>query len=279
MARPLRYAAADFGPLSENARHKFAAQFALQLYDANAVYSLIPKNGCSTLRYALGRANGILSGPEHLDWIHENTHTFAADLRGLTTAAYSFVILRCPFRRLASAFLDKIVGRYPPFWRLFPQKDGAQNPNQITFRDTVAAICAPGGVRRDVHWRPQSDFLVYRDYDDWFRLEDFGTMQDTLDRKIGLDLADTRNMLGHDQSHHSAAPPGTYADTPLLELQNMRANGQVPDYRMLYDTECAGRVAKAYACDISLYAAQFGTSGLLFPNLVSKILAHQESSQ
>lgn len=277
MARLLRYAATSAGPLTENRAHGFAARFALAIYEPRAIYSLIPKNGCSTLRYALARTNGAIAGPDHIDWIHENTHSFAADLRDLATAAYSFVILRCPFRRLASAFLDKIVGRYPPFWRLFSQTD-TPDPEAVTFRQMVERLTRPGGLRTDVHWRPQADFLVYQDYDDWFRLEDMSQAQATLKAKIGLDLVDTRPLLGHDQTRYAPAQGGPFTDTTLAELHALRRAGRAPDYRQLYDTATATQVARAYAEDIALYAGRFGVSELMFPNLAGKVLVHQESS-
>ena len=75
--RLLRYASADIWALSQNAAHQGAARYALSLYALDAVYSFIPKNACSTLRYSLALANGVLSGPEQFNWIHTNNPTFA----------------------------------------------------------------------------------------------------------------------------------------------------------------------------------------------------------
>lgn len=279
MNRLLRYAAASNGPLADNRQHQFAAQFALEIFEPRAIYSLIPKNACSTLRFALSRANGAISNLDQINWIHENTHTFRAGLRELATATYTFVVLRCPFRRLASAFLDKIVGRYPPFWRAFPQSREQVDPGRITFRDFTNRICAPGGVGTDVHWRRQTDFLVYQDYDDWFCLKDFAKARNTLKNRIGLDITDTRPALTHDQTRGAATHTGPLADLPITDLAALQQAGSAPDYKMLFDTQIAERVARTYAEDIALYADRFGTRGLLFPKLASTALALQETSQ
>ncbi|WP_108258919.1 sulfotransferase family 2 domain-containing protein [Mangrovicoccus ximenensis] len=172
MSRSLRYAAGTFRPLAENLAHGFAAEHALEFYAAQAVYSFIPKNACSTLRFALARANGAVSSPVEIDWIHHNNYAFRADQRSLQQAGFTFVVLRCPFRRLVSVFLDKIVNRYHNFWAAFPQEDGPVIPGDVTFRIFVDRL-ARSKLSADIHWRPQVDFLVYEDYDLWMPLEQF----------------------------------------------------------------------------------------------------------
>jgi hypothetical protein len=107
--RRLRYPKSSNVALARNAAHQFASRHALSIYGARAIYSFIPKNGCSTLRYTVARANGCIDGPSDINWIHSNNLSFSATLRELLTAQYTFVVLRCPYSRLASVFLDKIV--------------------------------------------------------------------------------------------------------------------------------------------------------------------------
>lgn len=121
----LRYARGEEVALSQNGAHGFAAQHALVHYTSGAVYSFIPKNACSTMRYSMAIANNCISGPEDWTWIHKNNGTFVATLPELVRAPYSFVILRCPHARLASVFLDKIVDRTPELWQLYRKmRDG-----------------------------------------------------------------------------------------------------------------------------------------------------------
>ncbi|MBE3639708.1 sulfotransferase family 2 domain-containing protein [Mangrovicoccus algicola] len=264
MSRSLRYAAGTFRPIAENLTHGFAAEHALEFYKARAVYSFIPKNACSTLRFALARANGALSSPVQIDWIHHNNYTFRADQRSLQQAEFTFVVLRCPFRRLVSVFLDKIVNRYHNFWFAFPQEDGPIIPGNVTFRMFVERL-ARNKLSADIHWRPQIDFLVYEGYDRWIALERFPEALPELSERLGLEILDTRALLRHDTSRFAPAPAGRYADTPIRELEAMQAEGIAPRGDQLFDDGLAGIVAHLYHADLELYVAQFGTDSVLFP--------------
>src|SRR5918999_530628 len=117
--RTLRYAGASTKPLAQNIQHAWAQQYALKVYRANAIYSFIPKNACSTMRLSLALANGCIKSAAEFNWIHHNNPTFRATLQDLAIADYTFVILRCPYARLASCFLDKFVGKYPVAWQFY----------------------------------------------------------------------------------------------------------------------------------------------------------------
>jgi len=81
----------------------------MMIYQSNALYSYIPKNACSTLRFSVAKANGCISSLEQGHWIHANNTVFNATLAEAIKASYTFVILRCPYRRLASAYLDEFL--------------------------------------------------------------------------------------------------------------------------------------------------------------------------
>ena len=95
--------------LDANKRHIFAARHALAIYSRKAICTYIPKNACSSLRYSIALMNGLIEGPEDIDWNQSNNKTFCASLAEILTAEYTFVVVRCPFARLASAFLDKAI--------------------------------------------------------------------------------------------------------------------------------------------------------------------------
>jgi hypothetical protein len=111
--RLLRFARRNTAALSGNGAHQFALSHAMCIYQPAAIYSFIPKNACSTLRFSVALANGCVSGESDVNWIHENNETFKPTLAELVRANYSFVVLRDPFRRVASCFLDKFVDKRP----------------------------------------------------------------------------------------------------------------------------------------------------------------------
>jgi len=267
--RLLRHARGDIAPLARNKAHRFAADHALAVYGSGAVYSFVPKNACSTLRLSLAIANGAIAGPQDWTWIHHNNATFRADLRDLARARFTFVVLRCPHARLASVFLDKIVGRRPEFWTLHRLHHDRPDPETLTFRDFVTLLETGKSLKADIHWRPQADFLVYEDYDAWIALEDFAAAVPLLTARAGLTIADARPLTGHGTDRLDSVS-GDFADTPLWQLAEMRRAGRVPNHGALYDPGLAARVAALYQADMRIYAARFGRGGLLFPGTLQE---------
>lgn len=257
--RLLRFARKSFEPLVSNTAHQHAARYALCLYGANAVYSFIPKNACSTMRYSFALANGAITEPDEFYWIHHNNETFRASLRDLATAAYSFVILRDPYLRLASCFLDKLVGSEPVVWNFHQATKYRIAPERLSFRDFVSALKPI--LRANEHWRPQTDFLVYEQYDDYFCVEDFAAAERRLRERIGLDVKDARGLTRHGADQFTALEDGTcHADTPAHEIAAMKRGGKLPAARQLYDPALAEQVTTLYAGDIWLYQRNIGRS-------------------
>ena len=267
MAHPrlLRHAASSRKTLAANADHGFAAGYALCHYGAGAVYSFIPKNACSTLRLSLAIANGAIEGPEDWIWIHANNPTFRADLRDLATAEFTFTFLRCPHARLASVFLDKIVGRRPEYWLLDRELGETIDPGTFSFRDFVAAVTADDErLELNEHWRRQVDFLVYADYDAWYAVEQMGAARADLAARIGFDLVDARGLTRHGTDRFELID-GDFADTSLDALADLQRQGRAPTHAALYDAALVEQVAQAYAEDLALYRERIGAAGLSFP--------------
>lgn len=254
--------------LASNAAHGFAARHALVHYASGTVYSFIPKNGCSTLRYSLARANNCIADPEDWVWIHPNNATFAATLPELVTAPRSFVVLRCPHARLASVFLDKIVDKTPELWQLYRLTGDGFDPDMLTFRDFVAHLSEDDHLKANIHWRPQSDFLVYETYSHVFALEAFATAVRTLQQDIGFKVFDARKLTGHGTDAVTLLKEGAFCDTPLWELAEMKRRGTLPAHAQLYDTDLARETAEIYADDMTLYAEYLDAGHLTFPGLL-----------
>ncbi|MAU94899.1 sulfotransferase family 2 domain-containing protein [Marinibacterium profundimaris] len=264
--RLLRYAAAHRRTLATNPDHGFAADYALCHYRAGAVYSFIPKNACSTLRLSLAIANGAIAGPEDWTWIHANNPTFRAALRDLATADFTFTVLRCPHARLASVFLDKIVGRSPEYWLLFRETGETIDPKRFSFRDFVGLVSADDDWQQlNEHWRPQVDFLVYAEYDAWYAVERMAEARDDLAARIGFDLVDARGLTRHGTDRFDLIE-GDYADTSMAELAALQEAGRAPSHAALYDDALVGAVARAWACDLALYRDRIGAATLTFPD-------------
>lgn len=265
MRRRLRHAADSYNSLmSGNQRHLFAMRHALRFYRQRAIYSFIPKNACSTLRVTLAIENGCIDGPADHAWIHANNATFAASLESLLTAEFTFVVLRCPYARLASAYLDKLVGRDRPLWDLIAASGHAFEPDELNFAQFVGLLKNPAILRSDIHWRPQADFLVYRDYDAWYAMEAFGAAEADLKRRLGVTVVDARPLTKHGRERFETVADRNYAKAGPHHILAMKRQGRCPAPAALYTPDLQAAVASLYAEDLALYREQFGDGGLLF---------------
>lgn len=265
----LRYARQEDVALSQNAAHGFAAHYALVHYPSGAIYSFIPKNACSTLRYSMAIANNCIAGPGDWTWIHLNNGTFSAQLPELVRAPFSFVVLRCPHARLASVFLDKIVDKTPELWQLYRLTRDGFDPDLLTFRDFVTLLDEDEMLQVNIHWRPQTDFLVYEDYSRVFALERFREAIPELRAQIGFEVQDARAITGHGTDRVEMIRKGCFADTTLAELAALKRAGRLPAHAQLYDDGLARKVAGLYADDMALYAAHLDAKLLSFPDFLS----------
>ncbi len=211
------------------------------------------------MRLSLAIANGCIADGSDIEWIHTNNDTFSAGLNDLIRATYTFVILRNPFLRLASCFLDKIVGQSRPALRLRELVAPDLNLDQITFDDFVHFL-SDAAVRADnMHWRPQVNFLVYACYDDYFSIENFPAAVETIRARAGLEVVDARPLTAHGIERYRLLPADIdHSRTPVQEITRLKRLGDCPDPRSLFTHETIDLVGSLYADDIRLYLDKIG---------------------
>ncbi|WP_341938850.1 sulfotransferase family 2 domain-containing protein [Marinimicrobium sp. C2-29] len=249
----LRYASDTNSPLQSNQRHQFAQSHALSLYRSRAIYSFIPKNACSTLRYSLAIHNGCLERGGDINWIHANNGTFRTDLAAAITAEYTFVVLRCPLRRLASVFLDKFVGKDGPAWLFYEMTGRAVSLDDVTFRYFVESLSSNNVLGGEIHWKPQVDFLLYKEYTDVFSVERFSEAVNILNEKLNFEVHDARPLTRHGLDQYTSITEGTWADVPIKELYQLKVNGQIPAPECMYSARLYKSVCSIYSQDVELY--------------------------
>jgi hypothetical protein len=265
--RFLKYAADTHEPLlAKNPRHMYAHRHAIHIYDSNAIYSMIPKNACSTLRLSIAVANGAIRGPQDAGWIHLNNKTFDPALADLMRADYTFVILRCPFARLASCFLDKFVGETPETGKYNKALANPVDLDRLSFRSFCLSLGEGDMLTANIHWAPQTRFLVFDKYDDYFCVERFDVASKTLGRKIGLKIVDARPATRHGIDGLKRLPPAEkFSDVAIRKLRELRAGGETPDPVSLYDAALTEFVGRTYAEDVTLYRNLFPGLSLFGP--------------
>ena len=255
-ARLLRNARLESSTVGQNKLYAFSLEHSLSIYPLDAVYTFIPKNACSTLRYSIAIANGFLGDISDINWIHQNNPTFMSTQREVALASYTFVVLRCPYTRIASCFLNKIVDEE------FKFNDAMGNKISLNFHDFLSIIKSQDRSEMDQHWRNQSDFLHYERYDDYFSLESFSEAINSLGDR-GFTVHDTRAALKHDLSNMKRVD-GDFSKTKQEELQKMKEKGFLPSYKSMFGDVEIELANDIYNDDINLYKSHFGDNCLLF---------------
>jgi hypothetical protein len=250
--------------LNRNRSHVFAQQHALNLYSQNTIFTYIPKNACSTLRLSLAIANGCIESPDEFEWIHQNNETFVASLSELIKAEYTFTFLRCPFRRIASVFLDKIIGKDKVAWSYYENSEKKIDLDNLTFSKFVLSMRDSKLLNSNHHWRPQSDFLVYQQYDNYFCVEDMKTASETLLNKSDFRIIDARPKTLHGTDNFEVNDGLEVPNYRAVTLYSMKLKNSIPSYRCLYNDELVELVASIYADDVALYSKVCDKSNLLF---------------
>ena len=254
--RKLLNAKHDYSTLSQNEKYNFSLRYALSIYPLNAIYTFIPKNACSSLRFSVAVSNGFIEDLKDFHWIHQNNETFNPTQREIARASYTFVVLRCPFTRVVSCFFDQIVGGD------FDFTDSSGNKLSISFKDFIKIIKSQNRVDRNEHWRNQSDFLHYEEYDEYFSLELFNDAVNKLEKK-GIKVFDTRVEMNHSLQGFKKNN-GNFTNTKEIEIKKMKEHGNIPSYKSMFDKETIELVNEIYSDDIALYKKYFRKDFLLF---------------
>ena len=245
--------------LSNDAHHRFAQKFTLYNKSNSLICTFIPKNGCSNLRYSFAMANGLIESKEEFDWIHSNNTTMMASNEELTSAAMNFIILRCPFARIASYFTDKILSStdnvgdksYDLAQSIFTDDE----ESELTFEKFVDRLWhKPQLIQEDIHIKHQSDFLIMQDYDYWFDLTEFEEMKSLLKKECNFKLYDTRSLTKHTSKGFKKADNRYFGDISTHELARLKQDQQIiPQYQSLYNDSSIEKIAILYLSDLLLY--------------------------
>lgn len=153
--------------------------------EAGFFYNRLPKNANSTVTSLLADrvfGPGGSVSPKHR--FVRPSRLSAAQVRAVETDHFKFVILRDPYTRTLSAFLDKVMKpgtqRRGP-WRWFA-RHGIEAP---TF-ENFCQYLDDGGLHADNHWAPQVDGIVLPldRFDMVARLETLQPDLDVIHRKL-----------------------------------------------------------------------------------------------
>ena len=137
-------------------------------------------------------------------------------------------------------------------------------PDALTFRLFIKAITQTELLRTNIHWQPQVDFLVYKEYDDYFNLENFSAAKEIIEKKAQLKIVDARPLTKHGTDRSVRVTDQPYADSLPAEIRALKAIGKVPDPAQLYDDQLIAVVKKTFKKDLDLYKNLFSAERLMF---------------
>ena len=243
--------------ISNNAQFQFAQKHALHIYKHKVVYSFIPKNGCTTLRASIAATNGFMNketlNENNINWIHNNTYSFSTTLPELICSTYKFTVLRCPYDRLISLFLDKFVDKTQVAWNFYKQSNNKYNLNDLTFNNFVDYLYThPNIMQGDIHWRRQSDFLVYKNYDQYFDFANFSEIKKTLLEVFPINFIDSRDVTQHGREKLTPIAGKDFSNAPNIELLNLKLSGYIPSNESMINTEIKNKIQSIYKKDFDL---------------------------
>ena len=198
--------------------------------DLNLRYYPIPKVACSAIKLAILNASGI--EVEHIRIVHQllSTDRHYVIRAGKITQVrqppegdgVEFALVRNPFDRLISAYVNKVVNRNrglpAPFYET---KSFAEFVDVLLTFEPVPSL--------DGHLRPQYQFLMGS------RIEQPGRYE-----RINEDWSRACEAFGR-----------------RLELSIANPSDGRSDYRSYYTPELAEKVARYYARDLELYGYEF----------------------
>lgn len=218
-----------------------------------------------------GCKSNLPDGMSVHDYLFENARLRHHKKQVVQAALYSdeyfrFTIVRNPWSRLLSAFLNQVVGN--GYYRavecagdlLLPAaqrskcKDSTDVSDAIancTFREFAQAVCSVDFKNHDQHWRPQHDFMGDVSFDLVGRFEAMDAFAQELSERVKASVEIPRLNI---TAYASTADSTCQADVSISDLRLMDA---AATYQSFYDDSLRQLVGDYYRTDIERFSYTF----------------------
>lgn len=238
------------------------AWFALYYPRLRIAYNAIPKNACSSVKATLAHAN---DGGCFQKTPHELDGRYRAAPRVIDDTWLRLVVLRDPFERLVSAYLDKMLKPLEPqFKKIVVQaryEMGEPPPvgdESLSLRQFFYWFRSRPIEATDAHWRPQTALLTFDRFD---LAINCGRLADGW-RESGLEaIAPLRPFQAHGTSAKSNWLDANLVDMPGHHIYGyITTTGEFPPQRCFRNPTLIAEVREYYRRDYDLIGALFGDS-------------------
>ena len=240
-------------------------------HELKLIYCSIPKNACTLFKEMLVK-NSYLKKKYQKEKL--SVHDFLGDLRcerkieelitSFENEAYTkFVILRNPFNRVVSAYLNKVItfNRITPYVKkMLKSVYKSSQVNQkileerISFEQYVEYLCKTEDFELNVHFRPQHCFMGNIEYDLVGRFESINFILDKLQEKFKLDIErkKTSNCINYQKDRDER----NMAFHKMNRKQLLSLTG-LPKMEQLYTDKLKSMIEKRYFKDVKMYENSF----------------------
>lgn len=256
-------------PLLSHALYRSPTSQAMLVDDLKLVYLPIAKNACSSLKQLVAGLGGVDLQPGEDIHIKLDTNRtglqFAdrseEDIRKALSGPdwMRFVVIRDPFDRLVSAYIEKFVLHRneprieetvgPAYRSVFDHEDLTPEDFErgISFRDFVDFIVQHDPRDLDSHWQPQAEQLGHIIFTHVYEVGNLEALAADLQAHVGQEI-DLPWMNASREEAEMRVPvpgacdllPGALVDPARIDLESF-----LPD-------DLRGRIAQYFARDVTL---------------------------
>ena len=234
------------------------------------IYCPIGKNACTLLKNMLlgisdEQENYQNSNLKMHEYIDKNKDKFKLNhFEYLNNPDYfKFIVIRDPFRRLVSTYVDKFVKRRKnkdvhaiPVIKDVYEYLGLETDFDlsITFSQFVDYLLRTDDINLDGHWRPQSFYFAAKlvNFDFIGQFEKLDTVIAYLEQKLKIKI--DANVSKHRLDYGDFKSTEKFHNKYPEELSKLPAIPKAPQF---YTAELEDKIRQRYAEDITIYQREF----------------------
>ena len=161
------------------------------------------------------------------------------------------LVIRNPYDRLRSAYLDKLCGQDRDKRYVRSISRSTQYPGGLSFRSFIDAIEETWKSKRPLngHWRPQADCLqLGPNYFHVLKLENINQKLTEL-LGVGIQVPEKRNQSARINGATPLAKQSYIGDVSAFNIRQILDQGKVIKNENLYDEQIVKKIRKIYKSD------------------------------